>query len=151
MWKMHETDKSSTWRELRAIEQTLMWFQDTTLKWFRDNQACVRIVQNGSMKFELQRMAMNIFFVCVQKGIIIQWIPRQENVKADYISNIIDYVDWGVTNEFFHYMIKMWGSYTIDRFASSHIKHCTKIHLSSYFVIDKMLMKDEPLSLITFQ
>ena len=48
---------------------------------------------------ELQRMAMNIFSVCVQKGIIIdiQWIPRQENVKADCISNTIDYEDWGVT------------------------------------------------------
>ena len=73
------------------------------------------------MKMELQRMAMNIFSVCVQKGIIIdiQWIPRQENVKADYISNIIDYEDWGVTNDFFQFMNKMWGPYTIYRFASS--------------------------------
>ena len=73
---------------------------------------------------ELQRMAMNVFSVCVQKGIIIdiQWIPRQENVKADYISNIIDYEDWGVTNEFFQFMNKMWGPYTIYRFASSHNK-----------------------------
>ena len=55
---------------------------------------------------ELQRMAINIFSVCVQKGIIIdiQWIPRQENVKADYISNTIDYEDWGVTNDFFQIM-----------------------------------------------
>ena len=99
--------KNSTWRELRAIEQTLVCFQASkTLKWFTDNQSCVRIVQNRSMKMELQRMAMNIFSVCVQKGIIIdiQWIPRQENVKADYISNIIDYEDWGVTNEFFQFM-----------------------------------------------
>ena len=128
MWKKHEADKSSTWRELRAIEQTLVCFQDTfaskTLKWITDNQACVRIVQNGSMKMELQRMAINIFSVCVQKGIIIdiQWILRQENVKLDYISNIIDYVDWGVTNEFFQFMNKMWSFYTIDRFASSHNK-----------------------------
>ena len=57
----------------------------------------VRIVQNRSMKMELQRMAMDIFSVCVQKGIIIdiQWIPRQENVKADYISNTIDFEDIG--------------------------------------------------------
>ena len=107
MWKKHEADKNSTRRELRGNEQTLVCFQASkTLKWFIDNQTCVRIVQNGSMKMELQRMAMNIFSVCVQKGIIIdiQWIPRQENVKADYIGNIIDYEDWGVTNEFFQFM-----------------------------------------------
>ena len=67
MWKKHKSDKSSTWRELRDIELTLVCFQDTfaseTLKWFTDNPACVRIVQNGSMKLELQRMAMNIFSV----------------------------------------------------------------------------------------
>ena len=63
MWKKREADKSSTWCELRAIKETLVCFQDAfaskTLKWFTDNQACVRIVQNGSMKMELQRMAMN--------------------------------------------------------------------------------------------
>ena len=29
MWKKREADKSSTWCELRAIEQTLVSFQDT--------------------------------------------------------------------------------------------------------------------------
>ena len=60
MWKEHEASKSSTWRELRAIEQTLISFQDDftakTLKWFTDNQACVKIVQSGSMKSELQKL-----------------------------------------------------------------------------------------------
>ena len=75
------------------------------------------------MKMELQRMAMNIFSVYVQKGIIIdiQWIPRQENVKADYISNNKSHEDWGVTSEFFQFMNQMWGPYTIDRFV-----HITK-------------------------
>ena len=29
MWKKHKSDKSSTWRELRDIELTLVCFQDT--------------------------------------------------------------------------------------------------------------------------
>lgn len=125
MWGEQEASKSATRRELRAIEQTSICFKDDfaskTLKWFTDNQACVRIVQAGSMKLELQMLAINIFSVCVKKGINIdiQWIPRQENVKADYISNIIDYEDWGVTNEFVQFMNNLWGPYTIDRFASS--------------------------------
>lgn len=128
MWKEHEAKKSSTWRELRAIEQTVKCFQDRfaskTIKWFTDNQACVKIVQCGSMKLELQELAMNIFSACIQKGINIdiQWIPRQENIKADYISNIIDYEDWGVTKEFFRFMDELWGPHTIDRLANSYNK-----------------------------
>ena len=76
------------------------------------------------MKMELQSMTMNIFSVCVQKGKIIdmQWIQRQENVKIDNISNIIDYEDLGVTNEFFQFTNKKWDLYKIDRFASSQNK-----------------------------
>lgn len=102
MWKEHEAKKSSTWHELRAIEQTVKCFQDRfaskTIKWFTDNQACVKIVQCGSMELELQELAMNIFSACIQKGINIdiQWIPRQKNIKADYISNIILGCDKGI-------------------------------------------------------
>jgi hypothetical protein len=37
---------------------------------------------------------------------------------ADYISKMIDHEDWGVSFEFFHFIDEMWGSHTIDHFAS---------------------------------
>lgn len=39
----------------------------------------------------------------MSKGISIdaQWVPRNENLRADYLSKITDYEDWGVTDEFF--------------------------------------------------
>ncbi|CAC5424022.1 unnamed protein product [Mytilus coruscus] len=125
MWKSSEMLESSTWRELKAIELALMSYQyafaGKSLKWLTDNQNCVRIVQAGSMKENLQDIAISIFSICLQKGISIniQWIPRGENSKADYISKIIDYEDWGVSEFFYTFINDLWGPYTVDRFASS--------------------------------
>ncbi|VDI13813.1 Hypothetical predicted protein [Mytilus galloprovincialis] len=125
MWKSTEMLESSTWRELKAIELALMSYQHAfagkSLKWLTDNQNCVRIVQAGSMKEKLQDIAISIFSICLQKGISIniQWIPRGENSKADYISKIIDYEDWGVSEFFYTFINDLWGPYTVDRFASS--------------------------------
>ena len=56
-----------------------------------------RIVKSGSMKLDLQALAWSIFTICSEKciSIDIQWIPRSENTKADYISKIVDHEDWG--------------------------------------------------------
>ena len=124
MWDQFEIDKSSTWREMKAIEQALLSFMNVfkgkTLKWFTDNQNCVRIIKSGSMKLELNVLARSIFSVCSRQGISIdiQWIPRSDNEKADYISKMIDHEDWGVTVEFFNYIDALWGPHTIDRFAN---------------------------------
>ena len=68
MWNELERCKSSTWREMRAIEQALLsfstLFMGKSLKWFTDNQNCVRIVQAGSMKEDLQNLAYSIFCIC---------------------------------------------------------------------------------------
>lgn len=125
MWSVNERAESSTWRELKAIELALSCFKDSfqgkTIKWFTDSQNCVKIVNAGSMKEKLHSLALSIFSTCVEKGISIdiQWIPRTENEKADYISKMFDFEDWGVTLHFFAFMDQMWGSYTVDRFASS--------------------------------
>ncbi|XP_063446947.1 uncharacterized protein LOC134726472 [Mytilus trossulus] len=124
MWTCSETVQSSTWRELKAIELALFSFKNSftgkTIKWFTDNQNCVKIVNSGSMKENLHVIAKSIFSFCIQKGISIdiQWIPRKENEKADYISKMVDFEDWGVTHIFFNFLNDMWGPYSIDRFAS---------------------------------
>jgi hypothetical protein len=73
------------------------------------------------MKENLQAIAMSIFSICLINGISIeiQWIPREGNTQADYLSKIIDYEDWGVSEMFFNFMNELWGIYTIDRFANS--------------------------------
>lgn len=51
----------------------------------------------------------------------VQWIPRSENDKADFLSKIIDHDDWEVTVvtvEFFDFVSFMFGPFTVDRFAN---------------------------------
>ena len=99
---------------LKAIDLALscfkISFQGKTIKWFTDNQNWVQIVNAGSMKEKLHSLALSIFSTCVEKGISIdiQWIHRTESEKADYISKMFDFEDWGVTLHFFVFMDQMW-------------------------------------------
>ena len=70
--------------------------QGRSLKWFTDNQNCARIVESGSTKFDLQTLAFNIFSTCLSRGINldVQWIPRTQNLRADYISKIMHVNNW---------------------------------------------------------
>jgi hypothetical protein len=107
MWTTDEALESSKWQELKAIELALCSFQHVfsgkSLNWYTDNQNCVKNVEAGSMKENLQGIAMSIFSICLINGIsiYIQWIPREGNTQADYLSKIIDYEDWGVSEFFF--------------------------------------------------
>ena len=63
------------------------------IRWFTDNQNVVRIIQVGSGKENLQAEALRIFELTVRYSIRLEpeWIPREQNQTADYISRIIDY------------------------------------------------------------
>ena len=81
MWLPRERAKSSTWRELAAIEFAIQSFKDVLkashVKWFTDNQAAAKITEVGSMHFDLHHIALRIFNLCLRHGINldIQWIP----------------------------------------------------------------------------
>ena len=83
-WDELESSKSSTWRELKAIEFGLESFlpvlKGSYIKWFSDSQTACRIISVGSMKSELHIIA--------QKGI---------SEKADFLSRLIDIDDWEIT------------------------------------------------------
>jgi hypothetical protein len=72
------------------------------------------------MKEPLQSLAYSIFSICTKHSISIdiQWIPRKENTKADYISKMIDHEDWGVTYTIFEFIDDLWEPHSVDRFAS---------------------------------
>ena len=72
------------------------------------------------MKYHLQSLAYNIFTLCVENKILIhiQWIPRLENEKADFLSKMIDQDNWGVTHGFFEFLDNLFGPLTVVRFAN---------------------------------
>lgn len=121
-----EIVRSSTWRELEAIRFALQCFGHKLLrgkivKWFTDNQSAVRIVLNGSRKFDLQALAMAIFTSCSDYDITLEleWIPRSENEIADSISREVDRDDWSVSQECFEFFEQAFGPHTVDCFASA--------------------------------
>lgn len=131
-WAEEEKCKSSTWRELRAIEWGLSalvgFLGNKHVQWFTDSKNCVSIVQNGSSKSDLQAIAISIFNICKLNSIVIspEWIPRDNNRLADYYSRLVDADDWGVSTEYFDFVSELWGPFNIDRFANINNRKTTR-------------------------
>jgi hypothetical protein len=47
----------------------------------------------------------------------VEWIPRTENERADFISRIVDFDDWGISEDLFLY-----GTF-FTAVSSFHVKH----------------------------
>jgi ribonuclease HI len=124
-WTSEEVGKSSTWRELKgvalAIEAFVPRISGKVVKVFTDNKGVVVIINKGSMNQELQGISLEIFKLCRSRNIEleIQWVPREQNTKADLLSREIDFDDWGVSIPFFQFVDNLWGPHSVDRFADN--------------------------------
>jgi hypothetical protein len=98
------------------------------IKWFSDRQTACKIISVGSMRFDLHIIALKIFQICADNAIHleIQWIPRTEIEKADFISRIIDIDDWQITRDCFEAIERLWGIHTVDCFANYYNKKVSK-------------------------
>ena len=102
MWTEVDKLKSSTWRELRTLEFLLDSLKSQLygklVEIYTDNQNVVRICQVGSMKSDLQILAWNIYKICMSNNsnIELEWLPREQNVSADYFSKIFNFDNWSV-------------------------------------------------------
>jgi hypothetical protein len=133
MWSPEEARESSTYRELLGVCTVMTAIPHVltaqSVKWFTDNQGVVSIINNGSMKPKLQELAVNIYQFAVRNCIKLEicWVPREYNDKADQLSRLIDYNDWGISHEFFNCLENKWGPHTCDRFAN-----CTNNKVENY-------------------
>ena len=99
MWSDNESMNRSTWKEFTAVNNILFsinkFLHNKRIKWFTDYQNVVSIGIKGSMKRELQDIAISILRNCLNNNISIdvEWIPRSKNDQADFISRIVDYDD----------------------------------------------------------
>ena len=75
-WAENERVQSSTWRELSVIEFSLQSFasvlEGSEVKWFTDSQVAAKIVQVGSIKLGLHKMARRICDICIRSGIHLE-------------------------------------------------------------------------------
>ena len=102
-WSPDESRRSSTWRELAAVQRALVALQSQlagqVLQWHCDNAAAVHILDYGSSKPPLQLLAVHIVEICLRNRIRLfpVWIPRDENSVADELSRCtleVDCDDW---------------------------------------------------------
>ena len=72
------------------------------------------------MKLDLHRLAIKIFQFCAEHSIRleVQWIPRIENEKADWISRLGAFDDWQITHDHFLSLEELWGSHTVNCFTN---------------------------------
>ena len=80
----------------------------------------VRILITGSRNPQLQQEALALFNISTAQQVRIEpeWIPREDNQQADFISRITDYDDWSLHPALFRELDLKWEPHTIDRFAS---------------------------------
>ena len=92
------------------------------MRWFTDNQIVARILEVGSRKPELHEIALRVFSLAIGYQIQLEpeWVPRELNEKADFLSRVIDYDHWYINPEVFTWLDVIWGPHTVDRFADCH-------------------------------
>ena len=68
-----------------------------------------------------ENLVLDHFSFCSKFNIrlILQWIPREQNELADYYSRIKDTDNWSIDNDSFRLINKLYGPFTVDRFANN--------------------------------
>ena len=90
--------KSVKYEDLRTVLLSLLdQLSGLTVKLFTDYQNVPH-----ADRFRLaaaSKVTLSIFNICCSRGISIEmeWIPRTQNDKADFLSRICDSDDWGLS------------------------------------------------------
>ena len=132
VWQSEERAKSSTWREAEAVKRVLQSnkadIRGKKVKIYSDNKNVQSVLKVGSKKEELQTIAMEVSEICENNGINIsvEWIPRELNERADYLSRCKDSDDWSIQDWVFTKLNSRWGPHTIDRFSSHYNNKCER-------------------------
>lgn len=94
-WSKLGASNSSTWRELEAMKRSLQTIGQSVkgqhVQWYTDNKNVCNILNTGSKKPYLHRIAKSIKSQCKSHCIDIKlkWIPRSLNQKAKVLIAMI--------------------------------------------------------------
>ena len=125
--KEEEVGKSSTYRELRAVEEGLRVrghsFRGHLLRWGCDNWAAANIIRLGSMKPDCHEVARRISQLAKSLDVLLEpfWLRRNSvQIKiCDDISKDFDTSDYKLSSEDFSQLFQDFGPFSADFFASS--------------------------------
>ena len=85
-----------------------------TVKLFTDNQGVKQIISVGSKRSHLQDGAMAICFKHSIK-LVVDWVPRSLNERADITIRIIDHDDWSIDGYIFQAINSSWPTVVFGR------------------------------------
>ena len=122
-----ERGASSTFRELRAIEEGLRVrgheLKGSLVRWGCDNWSAGVIVKVGSMKPDCHQVALRIADLAKKFEIELEpfWLSREESqvVEVDSLSKEVDTGDYKLSTRDFKVLEQDFGPFSVDMFASS--------------------------------
>ena len=131
LWSVSEAQQSINWRELRAVELSLLalshQLQDQIVALFSDNTTAVSYLRKagGTRSEDLNSLAQRILRFCETFRICLlpQFVSGSLNVVADGLSrkNQVLGAEWTLCQEVFMEILKKWPA-NIDLFAT-HLNH----------------------------
>jgi hypothetical protein len=125
--------ESSTFRELVGVLRCLQALVHPRGKFVVvqvDAQNLLGIVNRGSSKLAINKLARDLFWFGLVNGITlsVEWVPREQNAFADELSKLLIPDDWKLAPKFFQLLEARWGPHSVDLFASSDNAQCEKFH-----------------------
>ncbi len=90
-----ECGTSSTYRELLGVLRCLCAMMHACAGKFVvfqvDAHNLLGIVNRGSPRLSINKLAWELLWLCVERGITIkaEWVPREENALADELSKLL--------------------------------------------------------------
>lgn len=124
-WYESDRDQHITWKELKAVRLAVQSFlpqlRGRQVLLHEDNQAVVAVLtkltsRSPPLMDELRRLwaILDVNDIHIRP----RYIRSAANVWADKLSRELDYDDWKLNPRIFSYLNRIWGPYSIDRFAS---------------------------------
>jgi hypothetical protein len=134
-----EMATSSTERELLAVYHLTAaaaeLFKNKAVTLHTDSLNCQIICSKGSPKPKLHAYAKLIYDLAEAHNIRLEvvWIPRDLNVVADYVSNLIDFGDYEIIPEMFDVVCDRVGYIPeIDLFATAYNRKCNMFFSNTF-------------------
>lgn len=104
--------------------------QGKNLLWYTDCKNLMYIINSGSNIQDLHLIALNIDYLLRENSatLKVNWIPREANQYADYLSRKFDSDDWRISDAAFDMLNNSYGQFDIDRFATDYNNHCVRFN-----------------------
>jgi len=124
-WSPRVANRPQNAREMMAILTAVHTFgphlRDKSVQIVTDNISAMAYINHmGGPSRELTEIAKDIWVIADQLRITLTatYLAGCLNVEADYLSRLSTQYEWTLHPNLFHYIDRVWGPHTIDRFAN---------------------------------